>query len=222
MQHDLHGTAYSGRPRQIFVFCGDPDDDEVTLAVGAAPEHGTSSAGNGFITYTPAAGYLGPDAVPFTASDGHGGTFTGEIPIDVRAPEAPTCTQGPIAETVRPGGTVSLTLFCFSPQGDPQTLSTPVAPAKGTLGSYDEFSGVEYVADDDATGDDTFTLRVSNAVGASEDQDVTITIDPDFNRAPPASATPASPGASRAASRRRSTSRRRASTPTATRCSSPA
>ncbi len=186
-------TVYAGRPRQLFIFCSDPDGDDVTFATRGQPAHGSASASNGRITYTGNAGYTGEDDVPFTANDGHGAAVEGSWTVTVAPPEAPTCNAAPIAATVRPGRTVSLPLFCFNPQGDPQTFSSPTPPAKGTLGAFGPNGNVDYTAAAGPNGTDTFTLRAANAAGNSAPVSVTITIDQNFNRAPTCFSSPSVP-----------------------------
>ena len=49
----------------------DPDGNSLTAAVASQPAHGTLSFnGDGSFSYTPAAGYVGPDGFTYTASDG--------------------------------------------------------------------------------------------------------------------------------------------------------
>ena len=53
-------------------------------AVGTA-QHGTVALNdNGSVSYTPNADYDGPDSFTYTVSDGHGGTDTGLVSINVR------------------------------------------------------------------------------------------------------------------------------------------
>ncbi|MFL5757664.1 MAG: Ig-like domain-containing protein, partial [Chloroflexota bacterium] len=176
--------VYAGRPGRLFPSCFDLDQDSLTYTAPTQPAHGTSSVSNNQLTYLAGAGYTGTDSVPYTAADGHGGSASSAIPVDVFAPERPTCVQGPITATVRPGGATTLELDCFSPQDDPQSYSVVSAPSKGSLGSFDQFGEVTYTAAANATGQDTFSLRAGNAVGDSDVQTVTITVDPAFNRAP--------------------------------------
>jgi hypothetical protein len=176
--------AFSGRPAQLDPICDDPDGDEVTFAPGAKPAHGRTSASNGVLTYLPDAGYTGPDDVPFVARDGHGGQTAGTWHVDVAAPSAPSCTQGPLTATVRPGATTTLRLFCSSPQDDPLSYRASTKPAKGSLGPFDGAGRVAYTAAAGTTGADTFALRAADVVGDSPAQAVTVTIDNAFNRAP--------------------------------------
>ena len=122
--------------------------------------------------------------MPFTASDGHGGSVDGSWPVEVAPPEAPDCNDAPIQVTVRPGSKVSLPLSCFNPQGDPQTFSAPTPPSKGTLGTFGPAGFVEYTAANGPDGTDSFTLRAANTVGNSALVPVTVTLDHTFNREP--------------------------------------
>ncbi len=69
----------------------DADGDPLTYAVATVPAHGTLSGTAPNLTYTPAAGYVGPDSFTFTADDGQA-TATGTVSITVNAalPGAPT------------------------------------------------------------------------------------------------------------------------------------
>jgi len=177
--------VYAGHDATLFPSCTDLDGDSLTYGTGAAPAHGTSSVVGNHLHYTAAGGYTGPDSVPFTVSDGHGGTTNSHVEVTVNAPQAPSCFQGPIAVTMRPGTSTDLQLDCFDPQGDDETYSVVApGPTQGSLGSFDDSGGVTYTANAGATGQEIFNLRASNPVGNSPNQQVTITFDPNFNRAP--------------------------------------
>ena len=175
-------TVYAGRPTALFPFCSDPDGDELTYAAGAHPEHGTSSTSGNHLVYTADTGYIGADAVPFTVSDGHGGSATASQPVQVHAPEAPTCN--PVTLTARPGTSRSIQLACSNPQGDPQTYTVVTPPSQGTLSAIDHDGAATYTARADASGTDTFTVRADDAVGPGDPVTITVHLDPDFNRAP--------------------------------------
>ena len=70
----------------IVVLANDRDDDGDRLSVTAlgTPEHGTVTVNpNGFVIYTPAAGYSGPDSFSYTIEDGRGGSATGTVLVTV-------------------------------------------------------------------------------------------------------------------------------------------
>jgi plastocyanin len=59
-----------GTPRTIVLSATDPEGDPVTFEVVAGPANGTLSGSGASHTYTPEAGYTGPDAFTFRARDG--------------------------------------------------------------------------------------------------------------------------------------------------------
>ncbi len=179
-------TVYAGHAASLFPFCTDPDGDALSFAAGATPAHGTSSASGGGLSYTGNAGYSGPDTVPFTVTDGHGGSTSGTIDVDVHQPQPPACSQGPIHVNARPGDTADVQLSCSNPQGDAQTYAiTGAGPAKGHVSAFDASGHATYTADANATtGDDTFQVTPSDPAGAGAPQQVTVTVDPAYNRAP--------------------------------------
>ncbi len=62
----------------------DPDGDPLVIIVVEQPAHGTVAiAPDGTLVYTPDEGYVGPDAFSYTVSDGHGGTDTALVTLNV-------------------------------------------------------------------------------------------------------------------------------------------
>ncbi len=84
-------TAY-GSPTAITLGGTDPEGSPLTFAVTGGPAHGTLSGTPPALTYTPAAGYSGPDSFTFTASDGSL-SDTGTVAISV-VPTAPGAPAG--------------------------------------------------------------------------------------------------------------------------------
>ena len=66
--------------------------------VGAGPWHAVVNASN-TVTYTPAAGYSGPDSFTYTISDGRGGTATATVSITVVAANRPPVAVNDAAST---------------------------------------------------------------------------------------------------------------------------
>ncbi|HET7502446.1 MAG TPA: tandem-95 repeat protein [Kofleriaceae bacterium] len=64
-------STFDDTPVAITLAASDADGDALALSITAGPAHGTlgAIAGNR-VVYTPAAGYAGPDALTFAASDG--------------------------------------------------------------------------------------------------------------------------------------------------------
>lgn len=114
----------------------DPDGDPLEYAIVTPPAHGTLSGTAPALTYTPAAGYVGPDSFQWTASDGLLTSNTATASITVEAEEPPP-NQAPVA----------------LPDGYTTPQDTPLAQAApGVLGN-----------DSDADGDALTAIAVTGA-----------------------------------------------------------
>jgi hypothetical protein len=85
-------TTGQGVPVTISVLANDTDIDSANLTVSGVsdPPHGTAVANaNGTITYTPDAGYSGPDAFGYTATDGSAISNLATVSITVSAAPPP-------------------------------------------------------------------------------------------------------------------------------------
>jgi uncharacterized repeat protein (TIGR01451 family) len=60
----------AGTPRSITLTASDVDGNTLSFVVLTPPAHGTLSGNPPDLTYTPAAGYTGPDSLTFKANDG--------------------------------------------------------------------------------------------------------------------------------------------------------
>ena len=58
----------------------------VTVVVGGVTEGTVTLGTDGQLTFTPATGYTGPATFPYTVTDGHGGTATGNVTVNVDHP----------------------------------------------------------------------------------------------------------------------------------------
>ncbi|HET8536437.1 MAG TPA: Ig-like domain-containing protein [Solirubrobacteraceae bacterium] len=90
-------TPYS-RPVDVQLVCADVLGAPVTYAIAGGAAHGAVSldAASGRATYTPQAGYSGPDAFTFAASSVHGTGGPATATITVEAPSVVPDTQPPV------------------------------------------------------------------------------------------------------------------------------
>jgi Ca2+-binding RTX toxin-like protein/plastocyanin len=105
-------------PQPIFVLDNDadPDGDDLLITAVSEPAHGTAVISDepapepDVIIYTPALNYFGPDAFTYTISDGHGGTATATVTVDV-TPEndEPVVLPGPDVDDGVEGTSVAVT-----------------------------------------------------------------------------------------------------------------
>jgi hypothetical protein len=118
------------RPEPVQLQAEDADGDAVTFAVDQPPAHGVlDDCSTGSCTYTPAAGYLGPDAFTFTADDGALVSAPATVSVEVVANGAPVAGDAQVS-VPEPGGTFALPVE--DPDGDPliaRILSGPAEPA---------------------------------------------------------------------------------------------
>lgn len=111
------GTTPAGTPVTLVDPASndsDPDGDPVTTASVGTPTNGTAVLnGDGTVTYTPTAGFVGEDTIPYVATDGT------------------DSTPGSIVVTVTPGAgntpPVANDDFLSTPVDTPVTLADPLA-----------------------------------------------------------------------------------------------
>jgi len=72
-----------GVSQPITLMVNDPENDPLTYKNITNPLHGTLTGTAPNMIYTPAAGYTGPDAISFSANDGHFDSNTATITINV-------------------------------------------------------------------------------------------------------------------------------------------
>jgi Ca2+-binding RTX toxin-like protein len=76
----------------------DADGDALTIVGVGNAVHGTVALSEGNVVFTPAANYNGPASFDYAVSDGHGGTSTATVNIDVVAVnDAPVTADDPVA-----------------------------------------------------------------------------------------------------------------------------
>jgi len=78
----------------------DPDGDHLSIASVQGAAHGTVALGqDGTVSFTATSGYTGAASFTYTVSDGHGGSATATVNIDVKAASAPDDISGPGVRT---------------------------------------------------------------------------------------------------------------------------
>ncbi|WP_052306882.1 Ig-like domain-containing protein [Chitinophaga pinensis] len=160
----------------------DVDGDVLTYTLGTPPANGTAVVNtDGTYTYTPNAGYSGPDSFTIIISDGNGGTVTVTVDITVTAiNNAPTGTGD--SQTTLEDTPVNGAVTGNDADGDPLTYVLGTAPANGGVivnadGTYIYTPNANY------NGPDNFTILISDGNGGSITVPVSIIVTP-VNDAP--------------------------------------
>jgi VCBS repeat-containing protein len=127
----LHDQSLNITPASLTGNDQDIDGDTLTISSVTSPANGSAVLNDdGSVTYTPNAGYSGPDSFSYTISDGHGGTSTGTVTLEVignRPPSEPVDiddASNTVAEGSAAGTLVGLTAQSTDPDlGDEVTYS---------------------------------------------------------------------------------------------------
>jgi hypothetical protein len=154
----------------------DPESNPLTFALGAtAPAHGLLTGTPPNLTYTPNAGYSGPDSFTFTASDGLLSDIgTVSITVAPSGNHAPTATDQAVSV---PFGTAKpITLAGTDPDANPLTFALgATAPAHGLLTGTPP--NLTYTPTAGYLGADSFTFTASDSL-LSDVGTVTINVVP--------------------------------------------
>jgi VCBS repeat-containing protein len=173
-------------PRSGSIDTADVDGNTLSFAASTAPSHGSVSVdpATGAWVYTPAANFNGSDSFVVTVSDGHGGSTTVTMAVEVTP-----VNDLPSFGTLDPADT-RFTTGQDSPwtghlpsatDGDDATLTYSVAegPAHGTV-VIDPDGHYRYVPAAGFHGSDSFLAQVSDGHGGT----ATLRIDVDVLAAP--------------------------------------
>ena len=149
----------------------DPDGDTLSAGLVSGPAHGSLTLnGNGSFSYTPAAGYEGPDSFTYAASDGYLTSNTSTVSITVlhvnHAPDANNDTATVHAHPVGfvgplPSAAGNVLGNDTDPDDDELTAGLMMGATNGIVtlsadGSYDYVPNAGYV------GSDSFSYTVSD------------------------------------------------------------
>lgn len=127
---DSSAAVPFGTATAVSLPCSDANGDAVTRSVVAGPTYGTlSGVGGGTATYTPAAGYSGPDSFTYRGNDGGVDSGTRTVTISVGAPPDSDGDGRPDFADVCP------TLPAATANGCPAVASPPPGGGTGTSGN---------------------------------------------------------------------------------------
>jgi streptogramin lyase len=181
-EQDTAGTV------NVLANDSDPDPgDALTVTDSTAGAHGTVSCQPaGDCTYTPAAGYSGPDSFTYTVSDGNGGTATGNVSVTVTPTgggnQPPVAVDDTLTTDRNLSKSVDVLMNDSDPDGDTLTIETWTSPAHGFV-SCDFVNSCTYFPNTDYTGGDSFTYTISDGRGGTATGTVSVTVN-DVNHPP--------------------------------------
>ncbi len=136
---------------------------------------------DGSFTFVPVPGFVGTITVPYTLSDGVGGSDTGVATITVNgSPNVVDDTENTTADVpVNHDPTTNDS----DPEGDDLTVSAVSDPLNGSA-EVEPDGTVTYTPDPGFVGTDTYTYTVCDSFGNCEDGTVTVVVSPPPNETP--------------------------------------
>jgi VCBS repeat-containing protein len=162
----------------IDVLANDTDVDGDSLKVSAVTQgaNGTVAMGDGGVSYTPRANFVGSDSFSYTISDGHGGSATASVTVAVtNANDTPAANddQTSVAEDSA-DNVIDVLANDTDPDGDTLTIA---AVTQGSHGSVTIAAGaVSYTPNPNFVGSDSFTYTIGDTDGGTDSATVTVTI----------------------------------------------
>ena len=153
----------------------DVDGDPLTIASVTQGAHGAVTFTSATLTYTPAANFNGTDSFTYVVSDGHGGTATGTVAVQVLAVNDPPVAVADTLTTVEDtAGSVNVLTNDTDADGD--TLNV-ISHTNGAHGTVSTAGGIAtYTPAANFHGADTFTYTVSDGHGGTAVGTVTVTV----------------------------------------------
>lgn len=144
-----------------------------TIAVAAAPSHGTLTVAGDIVTYTPATGYFGSDSFTYNATGPAGVSNTATVSLTVTTPTAPTLTDR-TGVAVPYNGTGTAIDLSGAVTGVHSSLSIGTSPAHGTVSIAGDV--VTYTPTAGYYGADSFTFTATGPGGTSAPGTVGLTV----------------------------------------------
>src|SRR5215813_11950086 len=140
----------------------DVDGDSLTITSVQGATHGTVAISNGNIVFTPAASYNGPASFTYTVSDGHGGTATAAVNVNVAAVDAPVLGQNIVGTS----GNDSLVGTTGADTIDGKAGADTMAGGAGNDAYYVDGSG-DRIVESAGQGTDTVYAADTHTLGAN-------------------------------------------------------
>ena len=151
---------------------------------------GTASinAKSGAWSYSPNKDYFGADSFTVTVTDDHDGTTTQDISLTITPVEDPAVISGDTSGSGAEDSTITGTLSAIDVDGLTDntyfSIASADSPANGTASINAQSGAWIYTPKKDYFGSDSFTVTVTDDLGGTTKQSVSLTITPVNNDAP--------------------------------------
>jgi hypothetical protein len=176
---DDAATTDEDTPATIDVLANDsdPDGDPLTVDSVTQPAHGTVTNNGHSVIYTPAANWHGSDALTYVASDGRGGTDSGQVTVTVLPvndpPKALNDAYVAFENKELSVGAPGVLGNDREVDGDPLTAVQVSNTTHGTL-TFNSNGTFKYMPDLNFNGVDKFTYKAND--GSADSNVATVSI----------------------------------------------
>ena len=151
----------------------DPEMDNLSFTVVAAPSHGTVTGTSPNFIYNPVANFSGADQFTFRANDGTSNSVAATFSITVNAMnDAPIAISKSV--TTEQDSPLPITLAGTDVDGNPLTYSVIGSPANGTLSGTGQ--NLTYQPAFGFSGNDELSFQVNDGTTSSAPAKVSITV----------------------------------------------
>ncbi len=167
----------------------DADNDPITYSKGTNPTNGNVAVtANGSFTYTPNLNYNGNDSFTIIASDGKGGSATTTVTINVTPVNDNPVYNDPSNLTFNPttknysittpeNVSTSNAVKATDADGDALTYTKGTSPSNGNV-TVNAIGTYTYIPNTTFSGNDLFTIIVSDGKGGSATTTVSVVVTP--------------------------------------------
>src|SRR5207244_937451 len=167
-------TTNQDTAKAMTLTASDVDGDPLTYAVVTAPTHGTLIGTAPNVTYTPAAGYFGPDSFTFKANDGTVDAAAATVSLTVvHVNDAPVAAAQTVTAAEDTAKAIGLT--ATEVDGDQVACGVGGGPADGAV-TLNTSASVTYTPAANYNGPDSFTYKANDGTLNSNIATVTLTI----------------------------------------------
>ncbi|SDG49301.1 putative Ig domain-containing protein [Dyella sp. 333MFSha] len=145
-----------------------------SVAVAAAPTHGTAVADGTSVRYTPATDFFGTDTFTYTAVGPGGRSNAATVTVNVQAGALPIVPDQAVTGVAGQAINVNAIQGASGGPFTAVTLVTPPAAGTATVNG----TTIAYTAPADTSGTQRFTYTLTNVFGVSQPATVTVTVQP--------------------------------------------
>ncbi len=175
---NVGGTLTTTTTNGVLANDTDAESTALTATLVAAPTHGTFNLNtDGTFTYTPQAGYRGPDSFTYKASDGT--DFSNTVTVSIKVNAVPTAVDNTysINEDIVLNISAANGVLTNDTDADSDLLTAAVVtqPVHGTL-VLNADGSFTYTPEANYHGTDTFTYKANDGSTDSAPATVTITV----------------------------------------------